>query len=151
MANPLLVVLRMADSNQPHMEKLLFMVLLVDDHIRMSMPELNDEYYFPPVPELEDDKYEEGPGDDDPPEYLSDYEDVSNTEDCIPSKDNNWLGGKILAMGERYKPLLEHDYYGAGYMMYVDSKTYVHARLSVLHIYVNYHVIFILFIILKII
>ena len=40
-AKPLLVLLRMADSNQPHMEKLRFMVLMVDDHIRMSMSEIN--------------------------------------------------------------------------------------------------------------
>ena len=52
------------------MEKLRFMVLMVDDHIRISMPELKNEDYFPPVTELEDDEYEEGPGDDDYPEYL---------------------------------------------------------------------------------
>ena len=45
----------------------------------MSMPELNDYYYFPPVTDLEDYEYEEGPGNDDPPEYLSDDENVSNT------------------------------------------------------------------------
>ena len=44
------------------------MVLMVDDHIRMSMPEINNEDYLPPVPYLENDEYEEGPGDDDPPE-----------------------------------------------------------------------------------
>ena len=115
------------------------------------MPEINNEVYFPPVPELEYDEYEEGPGDDDPSEYLSDDDDVSDTEDGIPSQDNNWLGGKILAVWERYKPLLEHDYSRAGYMLSVDAKTYVHAKLSVLYIYVNYHVIFLQFIILKII
>ena len=52
MANPLLILLRMADSNQPHMDKLSFMVLMVNDRIRMSMSELNDEYYFTPVTEL---------------------------------------------------------------------------------------------------
>ena len=55
MAKPLLILLRMADSNQPHMDKLRFMVLMFDDHIRMYMYELNDEDYFPPVTELEDD------------------------------------------------------------------------------------------------
>ena len=55
MPNPLLILLRMADSNQTHMDKLRFMVLIVDDHIRMSMIGLNDEYYFPTVPYLEDD------------------------------------------------------------------------------------------------
>ena len=74
---------------------------------------------------------------------------MSNTDDVIPSQDNNLLGGKILAMWERYKPLLEHDYSRAGYMLYVDAKTYVHAKVSVLYIYVNYHVIFLQFIILK--
>ena len=68
MPNPLLIILRMANSNQPHMDKLRFMVLMVDYYIRMSMPELNDEYYFPPVTELEYDENKEGPGDDDPPE-----------------------------------------------------------------------------------
>ena len=50
MEKPLFIILRIADSNQPHMENILFMVLVVDDHIRMSMPELNGEDYFPPVP-----------------------------------------------------------------------------------------------------
>ena len=36
----LLIILRMYDSNQPHTEKLRFMVLMVDDHMRMSMSEL---------------------------------------------------------------------------------------------------------------
>ena len=96
----------MANSNQPHIDKLRFMVPIVDDHIRMSMPELNHEDYFPSLPELEDDEYEEGPGDDDPLEYLSDDEHVSNTEDSIPYQDNNRLRCKILAVWERYKPLL---------------------------------------------
>ena len=67
-AKPLLIILRMDDPNQPHMDKLRFMVLMVDDHIRMSMLELNYEYYFPPIIELEDDENGEGPGDDDPTE-----------------------------------------------------------------------------------
>ena len=68
MAKPLLILLRMADSNQTHMDKLRFMVLMVDEHIRMSMSELNDEDYFTPVTELEDDEYEEGTVDYDHPE-----------------------------------------------------------------------------------
>ena len=67
MAKPLFILLRTADSNQTHMDKLRFMVLIVDDHISMSMPNLNDEDYFTSVTELEDDEYEEGPGDDEPP------------------------------------------------------------------------------------
>ena len=61
------------------MEKLWFVVLIVDDHISMSMYEINYEDYFPPVTDLDDDEYEEGPGDNDPPEYLSYDEDVSDT------------------------------------------------------------------------
>ena len=57
MANPLLIFLRTDDSNQPHMDKVRFMGLMVDDHIRMYMPEINDEDYFPSVTELEDDEY----------------------------------------------------------------------------------------------
>ena len=57
MAKPLLIILRMVYSNQPHMDKLRFMVLMFDDCIRISIPDLNHEEYFPPVPELEDDKY----------------------------------------------------------------------------------------------
>ena len=76
---------------------------------------------------------------------------VSDTQDSIPSQDNNQLGGKILAVWERYKPLLENDYSRAGYMISVDVKKYVHERVSVLYIYVNYHVIFLQFIIIKII
>ena len=57
MAKPLLILLRMANSNQPHMDKLWFMVLMVDDHIRMSMPDLTYEYYFLPIPELEEYEY----------------------------------------------------------------------------------------------
>ena len=67
MTKPLLNILRMADLNQPHIYKLRFMVFMVDDHISMSMPEINDEYYFLPVTELEYYEYEEVPGDDDPP------------------------------------------------------------------------------------
>ena len=67
MKNPLLILLSMDESNKPHTEKLRFMVLIVDDHIRMSMSEWNNEEYFPPVTELEDDKNEKGYGDDDPP------------------------------------------------------------------------------------
>ena len=52
MENPLLIILRMADSNQPHTDKLRFMVLMVDYHITISIPDLNDEDYFPPIPEL---------------------------------------------------------------------------------------------------
>ena len=84
-----------------------------------------------------------------PPEYLSDDEDVSNTEDGIPYQDKNRLGGKILAVWERYKPLLEHDCSKAWYMLYVDAKTYTHANISVLYIYVNCHVVFLQFIILE--
>ena len=49
MSNPILILLRMADSNQTHMDKIRFMVLMVDDHIKMSMPGINDEYYLLPV------------------------------------------------------------------------------------------------------
>ena len=67
-AKHLLILLIMAGSNHINMDKLRFMVLMVDDHTRMSMPELNYEDYFTPVKELEDDEYEEGTFDDDPPE-----------------------------------------------------------------------------------
>ena len=103
---------------------------------------------IPPVPQLEDDEYEEGPGDDGPPEYLSDDEYISNTEDGIPSQDKERLGGKILDVWERYETLLDHDYSRAGYMLSVDAKTYAHAKVSDLYICVNYHVIFLQFIIL---
>ena len=93
MAKPLLILLRMSKSNQPHIEKLWFVVLVVDDHTRMSIPDINGEYYFPAVTELEDVEYEEGPGDYDLPEYLLDDEDVSDTGDGIPSRDNNRMGG----------------------------------------------------------
>ena len=56
MTKPILILLSMAYSNHPHTDKLRFMVLTVDDHIRMSMIDLNDEGYFSPVPELEDDE-----------------------------------------------------------------------------------------------
>ena len=41
------ILLRMADSNQPYIDKLRFIVLIVDDYIRIYMSELNDEDYFP--------------------------------------------------------------------------------------------------------
>ena len=145
----LLILLRMADSNQPHRDNLRFMVLVVDDHIKMSMSEINDQNYLPPVIELEDYENKEGPGDDGPPEYLSDDQDVSNTDYGIPSQDKNPLGGKILDVWERYKPLLQHNYFRAGYMLSVDAKTYAHAKVIVLYIYVNYHVILLQCIILK--
>ena len=144
-----MIILRMPDSNQPHMENLRFIVLMVDDHISMSMYELNDEDYFTPVTELGDDENEEGTGDDDIPEYLSDDGDVSHNEDEITYKYKNILGDKTLAAWERYKPLLEHDYSRAVYMLSVHAKTYEHAKVSVLYIYVNHNVIFLQFIILK--
>ena len=55
MSNTLLIILRMAESKQPHMDKLQFMVLIIDDHISMSMTDLNDENYSPPVIDLDDD------------------------------------------------------------------------------------------------
>ena len=47
MAKPLLIIIRTDDSNQPYMDKLRFMVLMVDDHIRMYMPGINDKDYLP--------------------------------------------------------------------------------------------------------
>ena len=55
-AKPFLIFLRMTDSKQPQMYKLRIMVRMVDDNIRMSMSQLKDEYYLPPVTELEDDE-----------------------------------------------------------------------------------------------
>ena len=52
MEKTLLILLRMDDSKHPHMHKLHFMVLIVDDNTRMSIPEINYEYYLSPVPEL---------------------------------------------------------------------------------------------------
>ena len=53
-SNILLIILRMANSNQPHMNNIQFIVLMSDNHIRMSMPDLNVKYYLPPVTNLED-------------------------------------------------------------------------------------------------
>ena len=144
MANSTLILLRMSDSNYPHMDKLRFMLLMVNYHIRMYISELNDEDYPPPPPitELEDDENEKVPGDDGPTEYLSDDEDVSNTEDGIPYQDKKRLGGKILSVWERYKPLLKNYYFRTGYMMSMNSKKYAHSKVSVLYTYVNYHAIF---------
>ena len=47
MAKPFLIILKMVDSNQIHMEKIRFKAPMVYDHIKMSMPELNDKYYSP--------------------------------------------------------------------------------------------------------
>ena len=89
MSKLLLILLRMANSNQTRMYKLWSMVVMVDDHIRIYMTDLNDEDYIPPAAELEDDEYEEGHGDYEPPEYLSDNEYVYDNEDEIPYRDNN--------------------------------------------------------------
>ena len=98
MAKHLLIILRMDESNQTHMDKLRSVVLIVDDHIRISVPDINEEDYLPPVTELEDDEYEEIPGDDDPPEHPSDDKYVYDTEDGIPYQDKKQLGWKILAV-----------------------------------------------------
>ena len=45
MAKHLLIIMSMDDSNQTHMERLRSMVLIFDDHIRMSMTDINDEDY----------------------------------------------------------------------------------------------------------
>ena len=49
MAKPLLILLRMVNSNQPQIDKIRLMVIMVDYHIRMSMLDLKDEDYFNPV------------------------------------------------------------------------------------------------------
>ena len=49
MAKPVLIFLKMDDSNHPHMYKLRFMVLMADDNIRISVSWLNDVDYLPPV------------------------------------------------------------------------------------------------------
>ena len=54
-----------------------------------------------------------------------------------------------MAVWERYKPLLENDYSSSGYILSINAKKYAHAKVIVLYIYVNYHVIFLQFIILK--
>ena len=74
---------------------------------------------------------------------------MSNTDDGIPHQDNNWLGGKILAVWERYKPLLDNDYFRSGYMLSMYSNTYDHSKVSVFYIYINNNVILLQFIILK--
>ena len=91
MTKPILILLRISDSNQPNVYNLCFMILMVDYRISMYMPEINYGDYFPSVIESEDVKYEEVSDDDDPPEYFSDDEYVSATEDGIPSRDNNRL------------------------------------------------------------
>ena len=53
MLKPLLFILMMADSNHRHMDKLWFMVLIIYDHVKMSMPDLNNEDYLTPVTDLE--------------------------------------------------------------------------------------------------
>ena len=52
MEKPLFILLRIANSNQPHMDMRRSMALMVDYHTRMSISELNDEDYFAPVPDL---------------------------------------------------------------------------------------------------
>ena len=74
---------------------------------------------------------------------------MSDTENEIPYGDNNQMGGKLLAGWERYKPLLEHDYYRAGYILSLDTTKNAHAKVSVLYIYVNYNVILLYSIIIK--
>ena len=74
---------------------------------------------------------------------------MSDNEDEITSRDNNQLGHIFLDVWERYKPTLDHDYYRAGYMLSVDAKKYAHEKVSVLYIFVNYHVSFLQFIIIK--
>ena len=48
MAKHLVIILKMDDSNQTHMNKLRSVVLIVDDHIRIYMPDINDEDYTNP-------------------------------------------------------------------------------------------------------
>ena len=56
---------------------------------------------------------------------------MSNTEDVIPSQDKKLLEGKILALWERYKPILEHDYSRSRYILSVYAKTYAHTKIRV--------------------
>ena len=93
---PLLILLRMIDSMHPRMDRLQFMLLMADYHIMIYMPKLNNKNYFPSVTELEDDYYKEGPGEDDPIEYISNDEYGSNTEDGITYQEKNRLGRNTL-------------------------------------------------------
>ena len=68
MARPLLILLSMADSKHHHLDKLRFMVLMVDYYVIMCTSEIKNEEYFLPVTSLEDEENEEGPGDDYSPE-----------------------------------------------------------------------------------
>ena len=77
------------------------------------------------------------------------YIQCQSATDGIPYQDNSRLGCKILAVWERYKALLDHGYYREVCMMSVYAKTYAHSKVTVLYIYVNYHVIFLQFIIIK--
>ena len=47
MAKLLLIIMRMDNSNQPHIVKLRLLVLMFDYHISMYTPDLNDKEYFP--------------------------------------------------------------------------------------------------------
>ena len=76
---------------------------------------------------------------------------MSNNDDGIPYRDKNRLGKKILAVWDRYKPLLDNDYSRLGYMLSLDANKYANSKVSVFYIYVNYHVILLQLIILKII
>ena len=51
-AKPILIIPIMADLNRPQMDNFQFMVLMFDDNIIMSMPDLNNGYYSPPVIDL---------------------------------------------------------------------------------------------------
>ena len=148
----LLKILHMADSNGPNMEKLWYMVLKTEENIHKCIPVLNDDRYFPTdapgdsdteTNDDEDRRNEEKDEEEEdaPPEYCTDDESVDPHDEEVPgnpfgctdetsSIEQDSFGGQVLAVWLHYKPLFEHDYARAGYMLSVNPRVYSHAKVT---------------------
>ena len=142
---PLLRIIRFADSNQKHMDKVWFLVMKCEEHILAMVPKLNDPQFFPEeydkVPEIDDDEEDSDVDEDEePPEYDSevdsDDEEVDEVEGTQEATAANLgvplvtFGGKFVAVFLKYKHLLDYPFARCGYVCSVIPDVYEDAKVS---------------------
>ena len=147
-AYPILMIIRLGDSNGKHMDKLWYYVMKAEEHLLKMKEYLNDEEMFPrqvdEVVEMEGAETDSSDDEEDPPQYESD-DDVVEPEcsenDIPPTQrredepenlgvDKQTLAGMMIAGFLRYKPNFDYDYARAGYMLSVVEEIYVHAKVG---------------------
>ena len=140
---PVLWIVCLADSYAPHMDKLWYYVKMTDDHLINMAKHLNDANYFPEevaedVPELQGDDPDVVDEEEDPPEYDSDDEVMSDDgdEDYPPTQsaeenmgiDPSTFAGKMIKVWLQYRSNFDYDYSRAGYMLSVVPDIFEHMK-----------------------